>query len=217
MTTATPLAPEEPLGAFIGENPNGTWTLTVADDEAMDLGTLVSWGLDIETYSSTPTVMPGMYSQMTAVPIVDALVAASTIDVTASMVGTEICGVTVTTNITHAQAEDIDMTLTSPAGTVVTLTSDNGGTSDNVFNGTVWDDNANPGGVAPYASNDGVVTDHVYVNNVVATLLTPEEGLAAFIGEDYVGTWTLRVSDDTANALVGSIDGWSITINRCLR
>jgi hypothetical protein len=40
LTVATPLAPEEALAAFNGENPNGTWTLTVADDNAGDVGSL---------------------------------------------------------------------------------------------------------------------------------------------------------------------------------
>ena len=39
------------------------------------------------------------------------------------------------------------MTVTSPEGTVVTLTTDNGGTAGNVFAGTRWDDDAAPGGV----------------------------------------------------------------------
>ena len=36
--TATPLVPEEALAAFNGENPNGTWTLTISDDNAGDGG-----------------------------------------------------------------------------------------------------------------------------------------------------------------------------------
>ena len=46
LTLATPLAPEEPLGAFIGEDPNGTWTLTITDDLAGDGGD-VTWALDL--------------------------------------------------------------------------------------------------------------------------------------------------------------------------
>ena len=46
-------------------------------------------------------------------------------------------------NLHHAHLpSDLDITLTSPAGTVVTLTTDNGGTADDVFNGTLWDDQA---------------------------------------------------------------------------
>ena len=62
--------------------------------------------------------------------------------------------VDVTTFISHTFAADLDVTITSPAGTVVTLTTDDGARNDDVFNGTVWDDDA---------SND-TVTDHVDTN-----------------------------------------------------
>ena len=45
------------------------------------------------------------------------------------------------------------------AGTIVTLTTDNGAGNDNVFSGTVWDDDANPAGQVPYTTNNGLVTD----------------------------------------------------------
>jgi subtilisin-like proprotein convertase family protein len=45
----TPLVPEEAMGAFIGENPNGTWTITITDDAGGDTGSLNSWSLNIVT------------------------------------------------------------------------------------------------------------------------------------------------------------------------
>jgi len=45
----TPLVPEEAMGAFIGENPNGVWTLTISDDAVGDGGALNQWSLDIAT------------------------------------------------------------------------------------------------------------------------------------------------------------------------
>ena len=50
--------------------------------------------------------------------------------------------VDVRTFIRHTFNSDLDITLTSPEGTVVTLTTDNGGASNDVFNGTLWDDQA---------------------------------------------------------------------------
>src|SRR3954451_12240572 len=38
----------------------------------------------------------------------------------------------VVTNLPHTASGEVDMTITSPAGTVVTLTTDNGGSFDNV-------------------------------------------------------------------------------------
>jgi subtilisin-like proprotein convertase family protein len=40
-----PVLPVAPLSAFAGENPAGTWTLTVSDSAAGDTGGVVDWGL----------------------------------------------------------------------------------------------------------------------------------------------------------------------------
>ena len=45
----TDLVPEEAMGAFGCENPNGTWTLTISDDAAAGGGTLNSWSIEITT------------------------------------------------------------------------------------------------------------------------------------------------------------------------
>jgi len=41
------VVPEGALGAFAGENPNGTWTLTVVDDTGGTTGTLDAWQLHL--------------------------------------------------------------------------------------------------------------------------------------------------------------------------
>lgn len=212
LTTATPLVPEEAFGAFIGEDPNGTWTLTISDDLAGDGGNLASWSLDITTLPSNPiiaTVPTATQATSTAIPTGPAVVTSTLV---VSGAGTAIHDVDMTSFITHSFAADLDITLTSPAGTVVTLSTDNGAGNDNVFNGTVWDDDANPAGQVPYTTNNGLVTDHAYVNLTTATPLVPEEAMAAFIGEDPNGTWTLTVSDDLAGD-GGSIDSWSLDID----
>ena len=117
----------------------------------------------------------------------------------------------VQTFITHTFAADLDVTVQSPAGTVVTLTTDNGASNDNVFNGTVWDDDANPAGQVPYLTDNGLATDHVYANLTLASPLVPEEAMGAFIGENPNGTWTLTVSDDLAGD-GGSVDSWGLTL-----
>lgn len=57
-----------------------------------------------------------------------------------STTGTFLLDADVTTNISHTNSADLDVTLTSPGNKNVTLTTDNGYTFDNVFLGTVWDD-----------------------------------------------------------------------------
>jgi uncharacterized repeat protein (TIGR01451 family) len=212
LTTATPLVPEEAFGAFIGEDPNGTWTITISDDLAGDGGSLDSWSLAVTTFASAPiTTAEPTVTQSTpvAIPTGPAVVTSTLV---VSGAGTSILDVNATTFLTHTFAADLDITLTSPAGTVVTLTTDNGAGNDNVFNGTVWDDDANPAGQVPYTTNNGLVTDHAYVNLTTATPLVPEEAMAAFIGEDPNGTWTITISDDLAGD-GGSLDSWSLDID----
>src|SRR3954452_23691059 len=64
-------------------------------------------------------------------------VATSTIAV--SGLAPHVHDVDVLTNLPHTDSGEVDMTVRSPAGTVVTLTTDNGGSFDNVFTGTRWD------------------------------------------------------------------------------
>jgi subtilisin-like proprotein convertase family protein len=215
LTVATPLTPEEPLGAFTGQNPNGDWTLKVSDDAGIDTGTLNNWSLEITTFASAPTNAPtATFTNVTPVPIPDNNLAGVTSTINVAGAGTSICDVNVTVNITHTFPGDIDLTLTSPSGTTVTLTTDNGGTNDNVFAGTTFNDQADPNSQIPYAVNPNITTDHVYANLTVVTQLTPEEALAAVNGQDPNGAWTLKVSDD-AGIDTGTLNSWSLDIVTC--
>ncbi|HEV7768290.1 MAG TPA: IPTL-CTERM sorting domain-containing protein [Thermoanaerobaculia bacterium] len=209
---ASPLVPEEAMGAFIGEDPNGTWTITISDDLAGDGGSLDSWTLGVTTFPSAPIVTAEpTFTQSTpvAIPTGPAVVTSTLV---VSGAGTSILDVDLTTALAHTFPADLDITLTSPAGTVVTLTTDNAGTNDNVFNGTVWDDDANPAGQVPYVTNDGLVTEHLYAIGVLASPLVPEEAMGAFVGEDPNGTWTITISDDLAGD-GGSLDSWMLDID----
>ena len=210
LTAATPLAPEEAFGAFIGENPNGTWTLRVSDDLGGDVGSINSWSLVISGLTAAPTVATTSATNTTplAIPAGPAVVSSNII---VSGAGTQLLDVNLTTFLTHTFASDLDITLRSPSGTVVTLTTDNGAGNDNVFNGTIWDDDANPGGQVPYATNNGMATDHSYVNLTTASPLAPEEALAAFIGENPNGTWTLTISDDLGGD-GGNLASWTLNM-----
>jgi len=210
LVTATPLVPEEALAAFRGENPNGTWTLTISDDLAGDGGSLDSWQLEVSTLSAAPTETTTSATNSTplAIPTGPAVVSNTVVIAGA---GAVVSKVTLMANITHTFAADLDITIASPSGTVVTLTTDNGAGNDNVFNGTLWDDDANPGGQVPYTTNAGMTTDHPYANLTVATPLTPEEALGAFNGQNPNGTWTITISDDLAGD-GGSLDSWTLNV-----
>ncbi|MGB5035407.1 MAG: proprotein convertase P-domain-containing protein, partial [Blastocatellia bacterium] len=212
LTLASPLVPEEALGAFLGEDPNGTWTLTISDDAAGD-GGAVTWSLNLSTLAAPPVLANTMAANATPV-VIPTTISTTTTTIVVAGAGTYLSDVDVLTNITHTFCGDIDMTLTSPAGTIVTLTTDNGSSFDNVFNGTLWNDDANPAGAVPYTTNNGVATEHVYADLTLASPLVPEEALGAFVGEDPNGTWTLTISDDAGGD--GGAVTWSLDIDTAM-
>ena len=213
---ATLLAPEEALAAFIGENPNGTWTITIDDDTAAVAGTLNGWGLQITTRQGEMTTsVLSTPSNATPVPIPESggPTAVSTIDASTHL-GSFVRRIRPTINITHTWPADLDVTLMSPSGKIVTLTSDNGAGNDNVFAGTLFDDAANPGGQIPYVTNNGLAGDTAYVALVPVPTLVSEEALALFVGEDPRGIWTLTIDDDEGMD-VGTLNSWSLEITTC--
>jgi uncharacterized repeat protein (TIGR01451 family) len=208
LVVETPLVPEEALAAFIGEDPNGIWTIAVFDDAGADTGTLNSWSLTLTTLTTTPIFDPPVSVTSTDTPLPINDLATTTSTIAFSGAGAFVCEVDVTTDITHTFAGDLEITVTSPGGTVSTMTTDNGAGNDNVFAGTLWDDDG--GDTNP----PGPATDNVYANLVVETPLVPEEALGAFIGEDPNGNWVLSVFDD-AGADTGTLNSWTVDVVTC--
>lgn len=208
------LVAEEALGAFIGENPNGIWTITISDDLAGDGGELGFTSLVVTTLPEAP-VVTGVYDfkqpAALGIPTGPAVIASS---LPVSGLTGRICDIDLYTEITHTFAADLDITLQGPTGLVMTLTTDNGAGNDNVYNGTWWDDDANPAGALPYNNNNGLVSDHAYVNLNTASPLVPEEAMAAFNGTDPNGDWTLTISDDLAGD-GGVLNYWAVRITTC--
>lgn len=210
---ASPLVPEEGLIAFKGEDPNGTWTLKIVDDAATETGNLASWKLRVTTCTTTMATESTTLSNSTLTSVPDAG-AAVTSTVSASGLDPSLCGVKLTTNITHDFPGDIEMTLTSPSGTVATVTDDQGATNDDAFAGTIWDSTADLSSTIPYSGNPNIVSDHTYAIDTLATTLTPLESFATFNGENPNGTWTLTVRDD-AGADTGDLVSWSLQLTTC--
>lgn len=208
-TVATPLVPEEAFSAFRGENPNGTWTLTIADTFQGDVGTLEGWTLEIATLQGTLTTTATNF-------LVDADMEISSgphvSTVAVSGLGSYLLDVEVITDLAHNFSADVDMVLRSPTGTFSTLTTGNAGVNIDVFLGTNWWDDANPGGVVPYLTNDGLATDHDYVSNTLASPLVPEEAFSAFLAEDPNGTWALRIVDTFPSEDDGFLSTWQLQL-----
>jgi hypothetical protein len=110
-----------------------------------------------------------------------------------------ITDVDVFTRITALFSGNLEVTLTSPAGTTVTLTSGNGGLLQDVFGGTLWDDQAGVGGPSR------AVTDAQFTDGQASSPLVPEQALAAFRGELPNGTWTLGVRGGGVPDVLGQV------------
>jgi subtilisin-like proprotein convertase family protein len=201
----TPIAPEEGLASLIGEDPNGTWTLTVTDDAGGDTGTLHRWDLRLRSCATAPSTQQATASNNASTPIPSPGIAKSRVQVSGAC--SYVQDVNASTNIAHDESFELQVILSSPGGSDVTLTTDQfGGT--NVFAGTTWDDSAGD------SNPPGPVNDVAYVDGTPESPVAPEEPFGAFIGEDPNGIWTLtaRDTDIFASTQPGSIEGWSLDL-----
>jgi cysteine-rich repeat protein len=199
LTPTGPLQPEEALGAAVGEAAAGPWALVVVDDAGGSTGTLRSWSLTISTLGGVSPGLPMVFDGESNVNISDASGAESS--ATVSGVPSALFDVDVTVSISHDVPADLDVFLTSPSGRRIDLVTDVGGGNSDLFNGTTFDDQAGtPVGDAELP--EGVQT---------LAAVVPEGALAAFMGENANGQWTLTVVDDTAG-FNGEISSWSLAI-----
>jgi autotransporter-associated beta strand protein len=104
--------------------------------------------------------------------------------------------------ITHSQTADLDVTLESPDGTIVELTTDNGGGANYGINcgtsRTVFDDAAGTpitAGTVPFVGT-----------------FRPEGLLSNFRGRTANGNWILHVTDDSINGIAGTFQCAVVTI-----
>ncbi|MBL0063056.1 MAG: proprotein convertase P-domain-containing protein [bacterium] len=100
----------------------------------------------------------------------------------------QITDLNVCLDIVHTFDGDLDIFLTSPMGTVIELTTDNGSSGQN-FTCTTFDDEAATSvtlGTAPFSGS-----------------FSPETALSAVDGENAVGAWVLCITDDA-----GGDVGW---------
>ncbi len=115
------------LGAFNTKNASGAWSLKVRDLAAVDVGTLNSWKVAFNGYS---TAAPGL-----AIPDNNTTGVTSTINVAAT--GT-VADLRVRVSITHTYIGDLEVSLIAPDGTTVLLHNRTGGSADNIV--TVYPD-----------------------------------------------------------------------------
>jgi subtilisin-like proprotein convertase family protein len=94
--------------------------------------------------------------------------------------------------LNHTWDADLSISLISPAGTVVALSSDNGGSGDNYGSGT------NDCSGTPTSFDDVAATSITAGTVPFAGSFRPEEPLSAFASENQEGGWILRITDAAA-------------------
>ena len=103
--------------------------------------------------------------------------------------------ISVCVNLEHSAAEDVILQLRSPAGTIVELSSDNGGLANDYLQTCFTASATTPitAGSPPFTGD-----------------FLPEESFNAFNGENISGDWTLLVAD-ASNGFRGVVQDWTIT------
>jgi cysteine-rich repeat protein len=197
------IQPEGALAAVIGDVAAGPWALVIVDDSGGTTGVLTAWSLDITTVSALPQVTTQSFDGPGAEIPDGKPKEPINSPITVSGFGRRLLDVNVTVHITHPQADNLDVWLTSPSGTRIELVTDVGGGADDLYDGTVFDDSA------PLPVSDTPLPE---VNGDHFVAVVPEGALGAFIGEDPNGTWVLTVADDQSGN-VGELAGWTLTLS----
>jgi subtilisin-like proprotein convertase family protein len=201
-----PVAPEEPFGAFRGENPNGVWRLEVYDDEELIDGTLHRWQLNIDYLAHAPALRYQQRQDFTATPIPDTGVPVTRTFTFDSEPYSALGTLNLYTLIDHPRASDLVLELLTPAGEIITLSDHQGGDNADIFDGTFWADTA--GGANP----PGAVTDAEVISGTAETYLAPQEPLGAATGVNVgAGEWRFVVRD-TVPGQSGALNEASLNV-----
>lgn len=210
----TTYVPDGALAAFVGENPNGVWTLRVTDDEAAETGQLNGWEIDITTVDA-----PFASRDNTAdTGVLNASIPAN-LGVASALAAppraTFVCGVELVTNLDTLSgasgtigSEGLEVYLTSPAGTEVTISAGHSFRIAQDDGVTTWSDDATQQVVNP--PNPSQPSNP----NFPMGPLVPEEAMGAFNGEDPTGEWVLTIVNNTASA-TRILKQWSLAFTTC--
>ena len=194
------IAPDGILNVFDGTDPNGDWTLTLANKDRTREVALNEWELDLKTGVRA--------SSTTAVNIDDAEAVdnggsarsqtTATMTINDQSVGT-IIDVSVDLDISHPRPEDLTVTLVSPEGTRVRL-----------FSGVTL---AREQFTLSSDANDPIDQDNPIPTFTVP--VRPQGSLTSLAGENLNGDWQLEIIDDDSGpsgAAAKTLNGWSLSI-----
>ena len=196
------LIPEGALGKHFHHDPNGDWSLVVQDAAAQDTGSLNGWALDIATLPFQPIGDSQFPSKAVNQPITNTDTITSGIVVSGA--GTLLDNVTVNLVVPHSQSGELSITLWAPTGLTTTLTSGNGLTMTDLYNGVTFTDDP----VGPFM---GPVTDAAYMDGVSLGQVQPEGAMRHFAGTNPNGLWRLVITDSGGTG-TGTFVSWQLGI-----
>ncbi|MCY2953695.1 MAG: proprotein convertase P-domain-containing protein [Planctomycetota bacterium] len=195
-------APDERLGAFLGETANGVWTLEINDTAGTNVGTLVGWSLTLRT--AYPAVAPYVNLAIPAVGTggsgsanLDTIT--STLTVAGPVATRIITHVAVNVRITHTRVSDLVLRLIAPDTTEVWLSTNHGGDTGANYTNTTFDSNA------------GVSISDAKATAPFTGWFRPEQSLDCLVGRDALGDWKLEIQD-TGVGNTGTLVAWSLDI-----
>ena len=200
LSTLTPLQPQQALSRLNGLNPNGTWTLRVADDYGLDTGTLSAFSLSMKTVATLTTGTARTHSSTAPVAIPDSATtpAVSTITIPTTA-WADIASVEVGVTITHASPNHLNLTLIAPNHERYVLAEKRGSTCAGFYSGAVFTEAAadpvNRASTSPCPTGASAA---------------PESSLGKLVGLPIPGDWKLEVTDVTSGTS-GTINSWSLT------
>jgi subtilisin-like proprotein convertase family protein len=207
-------------GVYNGINPNGTWSLYVADDINNNASSLnTGWSLDVTTSGTASTV----FTNSAIVNINDRIATSTPYGTTINVSGETgvITDLNVTlTGLSHTFPSDIDILLVSPNGKGLVLLSDAG--SLPVTNADLTFDDSAPNNVPsgsfttgtfkPTDSQGGDIRDTFPDPAPLRNYHANNAPLSNFNGFNPNGDWTLYIVDDNSTNSGTLAGGWSLDI-----
>lgn len=178
---------------FMTVQAGGTYNILV-DDAAAGGAATSTYRLSVSVFPNITTGTPTTYSS--AAPVAIPAVTGTNTTTINIPDNRRIGRLSVSFDITHATMPDLDVYLTSPAGTMVVLFTD-------ILGGT---------GMASTLDAYAAIPAGTF-NTYIGQVLQPELAgrLEWFNGQTSQGTWTLSIAVDTAGA-GGTLNAWSLTV-----
>lgn len=156
-------------------------------------------------FPCSPTLSATVSSVDTPLAVPNNNTTGSTSTVTVSGLAGEIVDVNVTVDIDSDANTELDIRLKSPEGTVIELSSGNGGYTAGGFAGTTFDDDV----TAPYVR----ITNTTFPVVGAVPFAIPERNLGRLSGEAANGPWQLTVKDvGLIGVAGGTLNSWSLTV-----